>query len=230
MGKLIEDFPHLIEDGDKILVALSGGEDSIALMDALWRKRRKSPVKYEIGGVMLAMGWSDTDPRELQVYLEDRGIPFYFRKTEISRLVEEGKGRRNPCSICSSYRRTYLYGFAELLGYNKLALGHHLDDTISSFFMSLLYTGEIRTTCPMVKAEDKDIYIIRPLSYVRKRVISRYVRKMKLPLVDNGCPYAGDNNRSWIEKWFAEVEERVRFADANILGALRRSGIIFKER
>ncbi len=230
MGRLIEDFPHLIEEGDKILVALSGGEDSITLMDALWRKRRKSPVKYELGGVMLAMGWSNTNPKELESYLEEKGIPFYFRETDIAGVVERGKQRRNPCSICSSYRRTYLYGLAEEFGYNKLALGHHLDDIISSFFMSLLYTGEIKTTCPMVKAEDRDIYIIRPLSYVRKKVISKYVRKMGLPLVDNGCPYSEDNNRSWIEEWFYEVEKRVKFADANVLGALRRSGIIFKER
>ena len=173
MRKANNDY-HLIEDGDKIAIGISGGKDSIALLAVLNAYRRFSPEKFDIVAINIDMGFEETDRDEvarLKAYAEEIGVPLIIEKTDIAKIIFEERKEESPCSLCSKMRRGALNTVAIKNGCNKIALGHHSDDIIETFFLSFIYEGRLSTFMPKSYMDRTGITLIRPLIYVEEKQI-----------------------------------------------------------
>lgn len=187
LGKTNAEF-ELIKDGDKILVGLSGGKDSLTMIHALKEQQRRAPFKFEILAVTVGYGM-DENLDHLIAHCKEYDIPHIFHDTKIFELAEE-KIRKNSsfCSFFSRMRRGTLYGVAQKHGCNKVALGHHLDDACESFFMNFIYNGQMRSLAPKYRA-DNGLIVIRPLIQMRERQLAAFVDDHDLKVIgDEACP------------------------------------------
>ncbi|NCO01595.1 MAG: tRNA 2-thiocytidine biosynthesis protein TtcA [Epsilonproteobacteria bacterium] len=187
LGKTNAEF-NLIEEGDKILVGLSGGKDSLTMVHALKEQQRRAAFKFEFIAVTVGYGMGENFDRLIE-HCKEHEIPHIIHDTQIFDLAEE-KIRKNSsfCSFFSRMRRGTLYGLAEKLGCNKLALGHHLDDAVESFFMNFIYNGQMRSLAPKYKAGN-GLIVIRPLIQMRERQLAAAAVENSMPTVgDEACP------------------------------------------
>ena len=163
--KAVEDY-NMIEEGDKIAVALSGGKDSLTLLLALKNLQRFYPKHFELMALTIDPGSNVFDTTELEAFCEEQNIEYVIERTNIKEVVFDIRKEKNPCSLCANLRRGALNGVAEAHGCNKVALGHHQDDVIETFFLSLFYEGNIHTFSPTTYLSRKNIVTIRPMIYV----------------------------------------------------------------
>lgn len=187
LGKTNAEF-KLIEEGDKILVGLSGGKDSLTLIHALKEQQRRAPFKFEFIAVTISYGMGE-DYSHLQEHCKKYDIPYKIIDTSVYDLAKE-KIRKNSsfCSFFSRMRRGYLYTAALDLGCNKVALGHHLDDAVESFFMNFIYNGQLRSLAPKYTAGN-GLVVIRPLIQMRERQLRAFVEDNELQAIgDESCP------------------------------------------
>ena len=187
LGKTNANF-NLIEEGDKILVGLSGGKDSLTMIHAMKEQQRRAPFSFEFIAVTVSYGMGENFDY-LAKHCEEYGIKFIVKDTKIYETTQE-KIRKNSsfCSFFSRMRRGSLYSVAEELGCNKLALGHHLDDAVESYFMNMIYNGQMRALSPIYKAEN-GLVVIRPLIQMRERQLLAFVKDNKLEAIgDEACP------------------------------------------
>lgn len=187
LGKTNAEF-ELIQEGDKILVGLSGGKDSLTMIHAMKEQQRRAPFKFEFLAVTIAYGMGENyDP--LHLHCEEYGIPHITVDTKVYDLAKE-KIRKNSsfCSFFSRMRRGYLYTAAKDNGCNKVALGHHMDDAAESFFMNFIYNGQMRCLAPKYKAEN-GLIVIRPLIQMRERQLRAFVDENGIAAIgDEACP------------------------------------------
>ena len=187
LGKTNAEF-KLIEEGDKILVGLSGGKDSLTMIHAMKEQQRRAPFKFEFLAVTIAYGM-DENFDKLIAHCKEYDIPHIVHDTKVYDLAQE-KIRKNSsyCSFFSRMRRGYLYSVAKEQGCNKVALGHHLDDAAESFFMNFIYNGQMRSLAPKYRAGN-DLVVIRPLIQMRERQLSAFVRDNGIETIgDEACP------------------------------------------
>ncbi|MDQ7045341.1 MAG: ATP-binding protein [Sulfurimonas sp.] len=187
LGKTNAEF-ELIEEGDKILVGLSGGKDSLTMIHAMKEQQRRAPFKFEFLAVTVSYGMGE-NYTDLQKHCEEYDIPYKIIDTKVYELAKE-KIRKNSsfCSFFSRMRRGYLYSAAKDNGCNKVALGHHLDDACESFFMNFIYNGQMRSLAPKYKAEN-GLIVIRPLIQMRERQLRAFVDDNNLNAIgDEACP------------------------------------------
>ncbi len=217
--KALEDF-NMINDGDKIAVGLSGGKDSIALVSALAGLRRFYPKKFEIVAVRIDMGleYDQNEKEELKKYLEKIEVEYVETKTEIGKVVFEMKKETSPCSLCSNMRRGALNGTAKELGCNKVALGHHGDDLIETFFLSMFYEGRLSTFQPLTKLERADLEVIRPMIYVRERDVISFSKDK--PILHNPCIMDKHTKREYVKQLLGDIRKEIPFVNDNVLNAL----------
>lgn len=224
VGKAIGDF-HLIEEGDRILVALSGGKDSWTLLYALRYLQRKAPVKYEIAAATVHPGPEEFDCGPMARFLARDSIDHRIIPGNIVDVVNENLSQgTNPCSFCARLRRGVLYSYAAQHGWNKIALGHHLDDFIETLMLNLVFNGSIKGMSPYLAADDGTNTVIRPLVYVKEDMTREAATILRVPIIGCGCLYQGmsGSRRHWIKGLLANIEKEVPDVKSNLLSAMGR--------
>ena len=224
MRRAVEDY-HMIEEGDKIAVGVSGGKDSVTLLLALKELQRFYPKKFELIGLTLDMGFEGFDASALAALCEERAIPYIVEKTNFKEVIFDIRKESNPCSLCAKMRRGALNDLAKKHGCNKIALGHHYDDVVETFFLCLLYEGRIGCFSPVTHLTRADVYQIRPLIYAPEKEIRSIVKRMQFPTMHNPCPANGKTTRQDMKDMLNLMNKDNRGVKKRVFGALIRSGI-----
>lgn len=196
----------MIQNGDKICVGVSGGKDSVALTLALAHLRSYIGIDFDIVALTLDPKFfnKETDYSALEALFESHNIEYVIKRTEIGPIIFDERKESNPCSLCARMRRGALHDEAKALGCNKIALGHHLDDAIETFYMNLWNEGRIGTFSPVTYLSKKDITMIRPLAIALESDVIRAVNELKLPIVKSTCPMDGVTNRQRTKEFINE--------------------------
>ncbi len=195
----------LIQPYDKIAVGLSGGKDSTVMLYALSVLQKTLPFPFTLQGISLDVGWNN-DYDLVGQYCQTLGVPFHLEQTQIGRIVYEERKESNPCSLCANMRRGAINNTAKKLGCNKVALGHHLDDALETFLMSLVFEGRMHTFAPRTYLSRADITVIRPMIYVHEKDIVSIAKKLELPVVPNNCPADGITKRHSMKEEMVRLE------------------------
>ena len=213
----------LIEDQDRILVGVSGGKDSWALLDLLERLRHRAPVEFSVEAVTVDPGFPQFNPDPIAEVCERLGVPHHVIPAPIDKMVRT-KPEELPCIICSRLRRGVLYSFAKTHGFTKIALGHHLDDLIETLLINLLFGGRLSTMPMRLVSDDGANTVIRPLGTCEEKDLQRYAWLRGFPIVPCGCPLCGcsslESRRKQVKELIATLEPSIPQLKASMLGAM----------
>ena len=200
---------NLISDGDKIAVGVSGGKDSVALLKLLAEYRRFSPERFNLVAITVDLAFpnTSTDFSPISELCRELNVPYYVEKTQIGEIVFDVRKETNPCSLCSKMRKGALNDLAKKLGCNKVALGHHADDLIDTFFLSLLYEGRLSTFAPKSYLDKADLTLIRPMIMIKECDITSYSKT--LPIVKSPCPVNKLTKREYVKDVIKEIAKEV---------------------
>ena len=226
MRKAIQEY-DLIHDGDIICVGVSGGKDSLVLLNGLILLRRFIGINYELKAVTLDPGFGGVrgDYSPVAELLESYGIEYHVIHTQIGEIVFDVRQESNPCSLCARMRRGALHDAAVSLGCNKIALGHNYDDAVETFVMNLFNEGRIGCFSPISYLSRKQLYLIRPLVFAPEREIRKAAEKNSLPIVKSKCPADGKTNRQSTKEFIAEMERSNHGFKDRLFGAMKRGNI-----
>ena len=218
----------MIAPGDRIAVGVSGGKDSLLLLRTLCELRRFYPAPFEVEAVTLHMGQSAGVPgpgmdfRPVRELCRELGVNYTVVPTDIAPVVFDVRREENPCSLCAKLRRGALHEAALSLGCRKVALGHHKDDAVETFLLSLMYEGRLSCFRPVTYLDRKGITVIRPLLYADEALVRSTAERLALPVVHNPCPANGRTKRQEVKELLAELDGRAPGLRERAFGAMKR--------
>lgn len=224
MRRAVEDY-NMIDEGDKIAVALSGGKDSITMLKALKSMQFFYPKKFELIAISVNPGFEFFDSEFLKGVCQEIGVEFFEEKYDISKIVFEDRKEKNPCSLCANLRRGILNSVARREHCNKIALGHNLDDALETFLMNLFFAGSINTFAPVSYMDRSGITVIRPIIYVPEKEIKRYIKRSCTKIMPKVCPMDGKSTREYVKELITTISVKNPHVKANIIGAIKRNNI-----
>ena len=222
MRKAIDEY-NMIEDGDKIAVALSGGKDSFTLLLGLKNLQRFYPKKFDIIGVTINPGFEFFDSSLIKDFCDKLDVPFFEEHSHAQEIVFDVRKEKNPCSLCANLRRGIINSVAQREGCNKIALGHNLDDVIETFIMNLKYAGNISTFSPKSYMDRSGITMIRPLILLTEKDTNHFVKKYNKQVMPKVCPMDENTKREDIKAEIFAWQKEIPTIKANLFGAISRN-------
>lgn len=211
----------MIADGDRVLVAVSGGKDSIVLLKVLSELQGAAPVNFELVPVHVATGF-EKDFHRIQAWASSElGMTIRVYESGIAEILEHvSDPEKSPCALCSRLRRGVLYTMAHREGFTSIALGHHMDDIVETFFMRCFYTGQIGAMAPSRYSDDGRNRIIRPLAYCRGDLVQAYFDALGVAPVESVCPRKPEGKREWVRNHLTSLEKENPFIKESVFSAL----------
>ena len=222
--RAVDDY-NMIEENDRIAVGVSGGKDSLVLLEVLAEMQRFYPKKYEIVAITVDMGFKDSDYSEIEEFCRRLNVEYRIVKTEIAKIIFDVRHESNPCSLCAKMRRGSLHATAQELSCNKVALGHHYDDAIETFMMNLFFEGRLGCFSPVTYLSNRKIKLIRPLIYAQEKDVSYFARRRTLPVAESLCPEDRATERENMKNLLAELERGNKGLKHRIFTAMCRGEI-----
>ena len=219
--RCIEDY-SMISPGDRIAVGVSGGKDSLALLATLARLREFYPDPFTLEALTVDMGIPGMDFTPVEEYCASLGIPYTRLPTEINHIIFDLRKEKNPCALCAKMRRGALHDAMAERGLNKIALGHHFDDAVETFFLSLFYEGRLSCFQPVTYLDRTDLTVIRPMLYMTERQVVGFARRQELPIVPSGCPVDKQTKREETKALIRDLEKKYPGLRERVFGAMQR--------
>lgn len=217
---------EMISPGDKIAIGVSGGKDSVSLLYVMSKLREFFPIQFDICAVSVDLGFTDENIfSPISELAESLGVEYKIVRTEIGEIVFDARKESNPCSLCAKLRRGALVNVALEMGANKIALGHHLDDAVETFMLSLMHEGRIGCFSPITVYEDRGISVIRPLIYATEKEVKAFAKAAEIPIVKNPCPNDGESQRTEMKNFLRGFDLSHRGLYKRVLGAMEKSQI-----
>lgn len=215
----------MIKEGDKIAVGVSAGKDSLTLLYGLACLRRFYPARFELAAVTIDCGFGENDFGAVRTLCDELGVEYHVVRSDIKSVVFDIRREKNPCSLCSKLRHGALNEAALRLGCNKVALGHHLDDSVETFMLNLIYEGRIGTFSPVTYLDRTNLHLIRPLIYMPEREVRNFAAKAALPVIKNECPADKKTKREDVKVLLGDLSKKYKGIKQRIFGAIQRREI-----
>ena len=220
--KCVRDY-DMLQPGDRVAIGVSGGKDSLVLLRLMAELRDHSPIPFTLHAVTLDMGYESMDFSPVADLCARLEVPYTVKQTQIREIVFDIRKEENPCALCAKLRRGILNDAALELGANKVALGHHYDDAIETFMLSMVYEGRLSSFLPVTYMDRTGLTLIRPMLYLHEKTVSNFAVKEALPVVHNPCPADKNTKREDMKALLYELEGRYPGLKDNIFGGLQRS-------
>lgn len=219
--KADQDF-HMIGDGDRIVIGVSGGKDSLLLLHAMSLYRKFSHKNFSLLAVTVSLGLEPFDVTPVRNLCEELEIDYLVKDTEIGKIIFEYRQEKNPCALCAKMRRAVLANTCVEQGFNKLALGHHREDAVETLLMSLFYEGRFHTFHPFTPMSRTGITVIRPLVYLPESHVKHMAKVLDLPVISSPCPANGQTQRAEMKELLRSLRQRFPDANERFLHALQQ--------
>lgn len=219
--RCVDDY-NMINPGDRIAVGVSTGKDSLSLLWSLAQMRRFYPIPYELKAITLDMDAGSTDFSSVTAFCNSLDVEHIIIPTNIRSIVFDIRNETNPCSLCAKMRRGGVNDAAISNGCHKVALGHHFDDAVETFMMSLLFEGRIACFQPVTYLDRTDVTVIRPMLYVEESMIKQAVEPLKLPVIESTCPIDGQTKRQEVKLLLEELSVAYPDIKSKVFGAMSR--------
>lgn len=222
--KAIDDY-HMIEEGDRIAVGISGGKDSLTLLYALHGLMRFYPKHFEIHAVTVDLGFQNLDLSGIEKMCKELDVPYTIVKTDIGSIIFEDRKESNPCALCAKMRKGALNEAIKKAGCNKVAYAHHKDDVIETMMLSLIYEGRFHTFSPVTYLDRMDLTVIRPLIYMNEVDVIGFINKHQIPVVKSPCPADGHTKREYAHELLRDINLNAPGVKERMFTAIRTAHI-----
>ncbi len=222
--RAVDDY-NMIEDGDRIAVGVSGGKDSLALLETLAEMRRFYPKSYEIVAITVDMGFEGADYSQIEEFCRRINVKYVIARTDIAKIVFDIRKESNPCSLCAKLRRGSLHSAAQAENCNKVALGHHFDDAVETFMMNMFFEGRLGCFSPKSYLSNRKLGLIRPMLYATEKDVLYFANKRSLPVLKSLCPEDHATERENMKNLLSALEKENKGLRNRIFNAMCKGEI-----